>query len=82
MAVGVVFKLGSFGNFSVFQHDAEPPFLNTEGNKENEEKAGTGIKIRKAGKHENIQLQTPSDQTPTVLDDNIYLFITCDFNRI
>jgi hypothetical protein len=56
-------------------------FLSTEENGGNEAKTGTGIKIRKAGEDENIQFQASGAQTPTVVDDNIYLFITRDFNR-
>jgi len=61
----------------------DPLFLNTEGN---EGKTGTGIKIRKAGKQERLKTsnskpQAPGVQTPTVADDDIYVFITRDFNR-
>ena len=64
----------------------DPLFLNTEGNEGNEGKTETEIKIRKAGKQErmktsNSKLQTPGAQTPTAADDDIYLFITRDFNR-
>ena len=60
----------------------QPLFLNTEGN---EGKAGAEIKIRKAGKQERMstsksKLRTPGAQIPTVADDDIYLFITRDFN--
>ena len=65
------------------QRDAGPLFLNTEGN---EGKTGTEIKIRKAGRQERIKTsnskpQAPVVQTPTVADDEVYLFITRDFNR-
>jgi hypothetical protein len=86
------FKLGSFGNFAFLwaainqrdQLDAGPLFLNTE---ENEEKTGTEIKIRKAGTQErmktsNSQPQGPGAQTPTVADDDLYLFITRDFSMV
>jgi hypothetical protein len=58
-------------------------FLNTEGNGGNEGKTGTEIKIRKAGKQERMKTSNskPQAQTPTVADDDIYLFITSDFNR-
>jgi hypothetical protein len=64
----------------------QPLFVNTEGNEENEGKTGTEIKIRKAGKLEwmrtsNSKPQVPGAQTPTAADDDIYLFITRDFNR-
>ena len=64
----------------------QPLFLNTEGNEANEGKTGTGIKIRKAGRQERVKTSdskphAPSAQTPTVADDDIYLFITRDFNR-
>ena len=94
MASGAVFKLGSFGNFAFLwaamnqrdQRDAGPLFLNTEGNEGNEGKTETEIKIRRAGKQEMIKTsnskpQAPSAQTPIVADDDIYLFITSDFNR-
>jgi len=69
---------------TVWIDTVDPLFLNTEGN---EGKTGTGIKIRKAGKQErmktsNSKLQTPGAQTPTVADDDLYLFITRDFNRV
>ena len=92
MAAGAVFKLGSFGNFTflwaaVNQRDAGPLFLNTEGNKGNEGKTGTEIKIRKAGKQERIKTsnskpQAPGAQTPTVAGDDGHArsFITRDFN--
>ena len=86
--------MGSFGNFAFLwaainqrdQRDAGPLFLNTEENEENEGKTGTEIKIRKAGTQErmktsNSKPQAPGAQTPTVADDDIYLFITRDFNR-
>ena len=73
--------------WSGHQRDAGPLFLNTEGNKGNEGKTGTEIKIRKAGKQEkmktsNSKPQTPGAQTPTVAGDdgNDLLFITRDFN--
>ena len=87
MAGGAVFKLGSFGNFAfLWAAMNQPLFLNTEGNEENEEKTGTEIKIRKAGKQErmrtsNSKPQVPGARTPTVADDDIYLFITRDYNR-
>ena len=64
----------------------QPLFLNTEGNEANEGKTGTGIKIRKAGRQEWVKTsdskpQAPGAQTPTVADDDVYLFITRDFNR-
>jgi hypothetical protein len=64
----------------------DPLFLNTEGNKGNEGKTGTGIKIKKAGRQERVKIsnskpQAPGVQTPTVADDDLYLFITRDFNR-
>jgi hypothetical protein len=45
---------------------------------------GTEIKIRKAGKQERMKTsdskpQAPGVQTPTVADDEVYLFITRDF---
>ena len=81
--------MGSFGNFAFFRAamNHHPLFLNTEGDKGNEGKTGTEIKIRKAGKQErmktsNSKPQAPSVQTPTVADDEVYLlFITRDFNR-
>ena len=79
-----IFKLGSFGNFAFLGAAMNQPlFLNTEGN---EGKTGTEIKIRKAGRQERIKTsnskpQAPVVQTPTVADDEVYLFITRDFNR-
>jgi hypothetical protein len=76
--------LGSFGNFAFFWAGLnQPPFLNAEGNEENEGKTGTGIKIRKAGRQEWVKTfdfkpQAPGVQTPTVEDDDLYLFITRD----
>jgi hypothetical protein len=63
-----------------------PLFLNTEGNGGNEGKTGTEIKMRRAGKQERMKIsnskpQAPDAQTPTVADDDIYFFITRDFNR-
>jgi hypothetical protein len=84
MAGGAVFKLGSFGNFAFFGAAMNQPlFLNTEVNKGNEGKTGTGIKIRKAGRQERVKTsdskpQAPDVQTPTVADDDLYLFITRD----
>jgi hypothetical protein len=64
----------------------QPLFVNTEGNEGNEGKTGTEIKIRKAGKLEWMRTshskpQVPGAQTPTAADDDIYLFITRDYNR-
>jgi len=79
-----ILKLGSFGNFAFLRAAINQPlFLNTEGN---EGKTGAGIKIRKAGRQERVKTsdskpQAPGAQTPTVADDEIYLFITRDFNR-
>ena len=78
--------MGSFGNFAFFLSGHGPLFLNTEGNGGNEGKTGTGIKIRKAGRQERVKTsdskpQAPGVQTPTVADDDLYLFITRDFNR-
>ena len=61
----------------------DPLFLNTGGNEANEGKTGTGIKIRKAGRQERVKTsdskpQVPDVQTPTVAEDDLYLFITCD----
>jgi hypothetical protein len=61
----------------------DPLFLNTEGN---EGKTEAEIKIRKAGKQERVKTsdskpQAPGAQTPTVADDDVYIFITRDFNR-
>ena len=67
---------------TVWIDTVDPLFLNTEGN---EGKTGTGIKIRKAGKQErmktsNSKPQVPSVQTPTVADDEVYLFITREYD--
>ena len=53
---------------------------------EERQKTGVGNKIRKAGRQERIKTsnskpQAPVVQTPTVADDEVYLFITRDFNR-
>ena len=82
-----ILKLGSFGNFAFLRAAINQPlFLNTEGNEGNEGKTEAEIKIRKAGKLEwmrtsNSNPQAPSAQSPTVADDDKYLFITRDFNR-
>jgi hypothetical protein len=60
-------------------------FLNTEGNEGNEGKPGTGIRIRKAGKQERMKTsdskpQAPGAQTPTGADDDLYLFITREYD--
>jgi hypothetical protein len=67
------------------QRDAGPLFLNTEGNEGNEGKTGTGIKIRKVGRQERVKTsnskpQASSVQTPTVADDEVYLFITREYD--
>ena len=78
--------ISPFFGAAMNQRDTGPLFLNTEGNEGNEGKTGTEIKIRKAGKLEwmrtsNSKPQVPGAQTPTVADDDIYLFITRDYNR-
>ena len=79
--------ISPFFGATMNQRDTGPLFLNTEGNEGNEGKTGTGIKIRKAGKQErmktsNTKHQVPGTQTPTVADDDIYLFITRDFSMV
>jgi hypothetical protein len=79
-----ILKLGSFGNFAFLRAAINQPlFLNTEGN---EGKTGAGIKIRKAGRQERVKTsdskpKAPGVRTPTFADDDMYLFITRDFNR-